>query len=171
VKLIEAMKKLRLIEKRLQAQCGQINDYAAILSTERPAYKSEKEQTVAVQGFVQSNLDLVEEYLKLKQSIELTNLKTTVTIQGKVHSISALLVLKRRLGSQIVATFRALNDQGARARLRQGTGPMTNDAVQINRLYDEGEKNKKLREWEDVLNEIDSRLEIVNATTELTNLD
>lgn len=169
MKLIEAMKRLRLIEKKMDGNCSDITRYSSIVSTERAYFDSETEQKREVIGLVQSNVDLMNEYLKLKRSIEYTNLTVTVSMGETKYTISDLLVLKRKLAKKMQETFASMNDSGAERRMRNVSS--TGDKPpQVIRLYDEKVRNEGLRAWSDLYYEIDSRLEVINATTDLHEL-
>lgn len=88
--IIEGMKRLRVIKKRMASNIDSVNKYAAIISSERPMFGSEDEQKKEVKEIIQSNLDLLREYLKLKKRIERTNLQTVVEIGGVEYTISDL---------------------------------------------------------------------------------
>ncbi len=166
--LIEAMKRLRVIEKRMGANMEQIRKYAALVSTERPFFPTEEEQKQEVRGLIQANGDLLEEYLKLKLAIEHTNLTVCIEIEGEKRTISEFLVIKRKLAKLMEETFYALNTVEAEKR-RRDQRSQDREPV-ITRLYDERFRNEGIRKWSDLYNAIDSRLEVVNATTELRRL-
>lgn len=166
MKLIEGMKHLRLLEKRMVSNYQRVNQYAAMISNERLYFDDDKAQSKEIQGLIQANMDLVTEYLKIKRHIDLTNLQTVIDFEGKRYTIADLIVLKRKLQPFITTTYESLNDTNAMGRIRtmQRTGdvPLT-----VLRFYSENEKHENLRKWQDMFHSIDSRLEVVNATTEL----
>jgi len=169
--IIEGMKRLRVIKKRMASNIDSVNKYAAIISSERPMFGSEDEQKKEVKEIIQSNLDLLREYLKLKKRIERTNLQTVVEIGGVEYTISDLLILKRELVQLVVNTYDALNVNQAQMRLNSmrhhvPTGQQ-GETPRINHMFDEKEKNEQLRKWQDLYDNIDSRLEVINATTTL----
>lgn len=92
-----------------------------------------------------------------------------VAVHGVEYSISALLVLQRRMGQFMEKTFRAMNDSQGQSRLRNATVAQDGKAPCVARFYDERKKNEGLRHWQDLLHEISARLEIVNATTDLAD--
>lgn len=167
MKLIEAMKRLRVIEKRIGGNSTSITLYASSVSTEKPLYETESAQRAEVMSFIQSSQDLLAEYLKLKRKIEETNLRTIVEIGGIKYAISDLLVIKRKMANLMVRTYRALNEeQGDKRKVSAGLGPDGQRPHTV-RYYDEKEKNEGLRHWQDLYDNIDSRLETVNALTDL----
>lgn len=179
MKLIEAMKNLKTIEKRIQKNCEEISQYAAWVSVETPAFGTEDKQRQEVASRIQANLDLEKEYLHLKMSIEFTNLSTKVTIGDLTYTISSLITLKGKTakdGRKLdgVAAFRtrtylALNGMAASQRLQSifSKGIDGANPPKLVCAYLEADKNKALREWEEFTSAIDGRLEVVNAETEL----
>lgn len=162
MKLIEAMKELKTIEKRMDKNSKKITEYASSLDSERVQFGTPKEQEKEVAGLVQANEDLMVNFLNLKTSIDQTNLNTKVDIEGKVYTIAELLIVKRRMASFMVNTYRALNEDKGRGLQRHRS-----DNAKVIVFFDEKKKNKGLEQWETLYERIDSRLEVVNATTEL----
>ena len=170
MKIIEGMKRLRVIEKRMESQRNAVTEYASKLSTEMPRFQTKEDQAKEVASLIQSNNDLCAEYLRIKRSIEYTNLKVTVELQKKEYSISDLLVIKRKLADRMVATYRALNDTAARDRLRNAP-KFDGETPKVEILYDERTKLDNIRKWQDLADIIDSRLEVINATTDLIEME
>ncbi len=175
MKLIEGMKQLKILEKRIVQNTGFINDYAAIVSNERPKFANEQEQKKEIQGLLQANEDLAKQYLGLKKRIEKTNLETIVTIGKDSYAIFDLLIYRRGLAKLMRGSYMALNDKQAEQRLAQLTSRFApaqtgEKAPHIDKMYDEKERNNALRRWQDLEDEIETRLEVINATTELLEL-
>ncbi len=166
MKLIEAMKELKLVEKRMEKNREQITQYSSGLSNEKEIFGSEQKQIDEVKSLLQANVDLFNRYLYLKRSIERTNLETKVEFSVGTYSISELLAIKRRLQHSVINTFKALNTQSAEARMRTIKIP-DNVEVKVVRYYREEEKNLLLKSWMEFFENIDGRLEVVNATTDL----
>jgi len=166
MKLIEAMKELKLVEKRMEKNREQITQYSSGLSNEKEIFGSEQKQIDEVKSLLQANVDLFNRYLYLKRSIERTNLETKVEFSVGTYSISELLAIKRRLQHGVINTFKALNTQSAEARMRTIKIP-DNVEVKVVRYYREEEKNLLLKSWMEFFENIDGRLEVVNATTDL----
>lgn len=169
MKLIEGMKKLRVIEKRMSENIAAITQYASMTTNEKPYFDSDQIQKAKVKELIQANGDLLLEYLWLKRCIEKTNLETTIEIGGIDYSLSELLVIKRKVGVYMLKTYQALNDQSGNSRLAQYRGAVTSDGKTptVARYYSENDKLEGLRKWQDLLDNIESRLEVHNATTEL----
>lgn len=184
MKLIEAMKNGKTIEKRILKNCEQITQYAAWVNDETPVFETEEKQRAEVQSLIQANLDLEKEYLRLKVAVETTNLATKVTIGTFTYTITELLTLKDRVSSQNkirtpgaasfrVKTYLALNPEQAIKRLQMNykQGVDATNPPKVIRAYKEEDKNKALREWEEFVSAIDGKLEVVNAETDLLGYD
>lgn len=165
MKLVEAMKELKLIEKKMLKNNNSIEKYSSQPSNERPYFSSESEQRKELKSLIQANKDLLDNYLSLKKKIEKTNLEVETEIDGNKYSISELLVLKRRLAKIMIESFNSMNDKNAKGNLHSMRG--VDNSIKIERFYDEKEKNEGLRKWQDFYDNIDSRLEVINATTDL----
>jgi hypothetical protein len=167
MKIVEAMKELKLIEKKIQRNTDSIQKYSSQLSNERPYFNTPEAQAKEVKGLVQASKDLIDNYLELKSKIEKTNLAVTVEMDGRKYSLSELLILKRKLAQLMVASYEAMNDRSARESQVRVVRANADNTVKVERYYDEREKNEGLRKWQDFYDNIDSRLEVVNATTDL----
>ena len=121
--LVEGMKRLRVIEKRMAANSGDITRYSSMISTERPQFDTEEKQRKKVKSLAQANTDLMDEYLKLKKCIEFTNLMTQVEIKGTKYRISDLLVIKRKLAKMMQHTYLAMNTDDANRRMSVTRSP------------------------------------------------
>jgi hypothetical protein len=166
MKIVEALKKLRVIEKRMASNSEQISEYCSKVTTEMPRFPSVDEQKKEVKALIQSNQDLMTMYLQLKRAVEHTNLTIKVEIGGKKYSLADLLVIKRKMARSMINTFSSLNDHKAQQRMR--FAPQFDDKKpQVELLYSEREKLDGLRKWQDLYDNIDSRLEVLNATLDL----
>lgn len=168
--LVEAMKKLRTIEKRMENNMQDITRYSSMVSTEKPLFDTEEKQRKEVRGLVQANNDLAKRYLKIKMDIEYTNLVTQVELDGSTYAISELLVLKRKLAKMMERTYAAMSEKDAQNRMHMMRSIDGQSSPHVVRLYTEDERRKGLRQWQDLYQNIDSRLEVVNATTPLKEM-
>jgi len=173
MKIIEALKELNIIEKKMDKNTEEITKYASIVNIERPAFESEAEQRREVEARIQSNKDLMKRYLWLKRCIEHTNLTTQVELGGVKHKLIDLLFIKRKMGGKMLSTYGAMNPSAAENKLRMNRVALPTDGrqVQVITLYDEKDKNKGLAEWQNLVDNIDSRLEVFNATIDLIEVE
>jgi hypothetical protein len=71
ITITEGLKKLKLIEKRMQKNCAEIVKYSSLLSNEKPIFETEIKQRDEVNKLIQSNNDLEKEYCKIKSMIDI----------------------------------------------------------------------------------------------------
>ena len=168
--IVEGMKTLGIIEKKMNNNTRDIQRYASMVSTERPLFETEDKQKRAIKELTQSNVDLMKRYLDLKTRVEYSNLMTTVEMGGNPYSISELLVIQRKLAAMMLATYNALNDTEGQTRLRMTSQPQTGEAPHVVRFFREEDKRDQQRVWQDLIDNIITRLEVINATTPLLDL-
>ncbi len=166
MKIVEALKRLRVIEKRLTSHRESVTRYSSMVSTEKPLFETEDRQRKEVISLIQSSKDLIEEYLKIGKQIKKSNLQVIVEMGGRDYTISDLLVIKDKLAGLMVKAFSALNDSAGESRLRHSTS-VEGKTPHVVRFYREEMRNEGLRVWQDLYDNISSRLEVVNATTDL----
>ena len=168
MKIIEALKDLKVIEKRIAKNRDDITKYASRASTDNPLFESDDRQKEEVKRLIQANMDLMFHYLDLKAKIEYTNLVTMVELGGKKWSISQLILLRRGMGKVPLETLNALNFITAKTRLQEIRQIDATDPPKAIQLWDEEQKNKDFRYWqEDILQKIDATLEVTNAQVDL----
>lgn len=168
--ITEGLKRLKLLQKRMDRNCEDIAKYSSLLSNEKPYFDNEQKQREEVQQLIQANIDLEREYCSVKTAIDYTNIMTTVTIDDDTRSIHDWLTVLRKTGNTLIRTYKGLNTHEARKRLTRfstRSGDVTPPSVI--RLYDENDKRNGQRKWEDLTagKIIEGRLEVVNATTKL----
>ena len=168
--IVEGMKTLGIIEKKMTNNAQDIQRYASMVSTERPLFESEDKQKQAIKELIQANVDLLKRYLHLKTRVEYSNLMTTVEMGGKFYSVSELLVIDRKLASMMLSTYNALNDKDGQSRLRMSSQPQTGESPHVVRFFREEDKREQQRVWQDLIDNIITRLEVINATTPLLDL-
>lgn len=166
MKVIEGMKELKLIEKKIADNATLIREYCGRLSNEMPRLGSDEEQKKKVAELIQSSEDLIQRYLKIKRDIEYTNIMTSVEHNGKKITISDLLVMKRKLIAISELTYRALDLTKVEDMVRKANSTRAND-ITVVKFFDENRKNEELSRLMDMKYNLDSRLEVVNAQTEL----
>lgn len=167
MKLIEGMKTLKVTEKRIIHNTERINQYAALVSNEKSAFGDEQAQRKELESLIQANMDLGRGYLKLKMRVDQTNLATVVQIGKDKFAISELLQVQRNIGKLMKSTYSALNDRLAQSRLAQMRQLSGDKPPFVIPLYDERKKYEGWQYWQGIEDEIETRLEVINATTEL----
>jgi hypothetical protein len=167
MKIIEALKQIKDLQRKAEDLRDKVKEHCAISSVETSKYP---DQTKQVREWIQAHTDIVAEILKLKTAIQRTNLAVPVTIEiggnSITKSISEWVIRRRDLAKLDLAMWNCLTDRN----IREGvvTAPSGDKvALTIKRFYDPQEKDKMREVYTNEPVLIDSKLEIVNAVTEV----
>lgn len=167
MKIIEAMKQVKELERKADDLVEKVRTYCAYLSYETPTYPNQEQQ---ISEWVQANSDILKEVLRLKVAIQRTNLATKVTIDlgGKniTKSIAEWVIRRRLLATKEAKMWSSLHDRG----LKDGRG--TNTAgqpvdVKVIRCFDPRLRDEMVYLFQSEPTLIDAKLEVVNAITDL----
>lgn len=169
MKLIQAMKSIKLLMAKADDLKDKVSKYCADLSIETPAYP---DQALQVSQWIQSHHDTMKEILRLRLAIQRTNLLTTVAIelsgQTVIKSLAAWIHRRRDLANQEMLLWQALGDRGLReSNFQAVTGSPVTTEIRIRRYFDPVQRDNKVAEFRAEPMTIDGALEVVNATTEL----
>ncbi len=167
MKLIEGLKQIKDLLRKAEDLRGKIHRHSAHLSHETPVYPDQKAQ---VAEWVQSHNDILKEIGRLRVAIQRTNLATDVLIElngkGVTKCIAAWIHRRRDLAGLEADAYRQLTDRNLKEGvMAQSTG--TNIEVKLIRCYDPVHRDEKLDALLSEPTIIDSRLEIVNAVTDM----
>ena len=167
MKIIEALKLTKSLLVKAQDLRAKIKASCADLDYETPMYPNQKAQ---VDAWLQAHYDIVKEIGRLKFLIQKTNLLVQVPIEldGKhvTKSIAEWVVRRRELATLEAQAWGVLSDRG----LKEGTVMQSTGVpkeVRIRRYYDPTQRDTKLAALQAEPSQIDSTLEIINATTDI----
>ena len=167
MKIIEALKKVKDLQRKVEDLRVLVRDHCAISSLETQKYPN---QTTQITEWIQAHSDVLKEILRLRIAIQTTNLNTDVIIEldGKsvTKTIAEWIHRRRDLATEELSMWNQLGDRGIHEGMAKGP---TGDPVEIkiNRFYDPGERDKKRELYSTEPSVIDGRLEVVNAVTDL----
>lgn len=168
MKLIQAMKQVKDLQRKHDDLAGKIAKHCAHINIETPLYG--EKQANQVSEWLQACEDINKEILHLRVSVQKTNMATNVTIElnGKqvTKSIAEWIHRRRDLAKSDMAVWGCLGDKG----LREGQMKKTDgDTVEVKviRNFDPIERDKKLELYRSEPSIIDGNLEVVNAVTDL----
>lgn len=167
MKIIEALKRIKDLQRKAEDLRAKVGQHSAHMSFETPVYPDQKSQ---VAGWIQAHTDIIKEILRLRSAIQNTNLQTDVTIElaGKTitKSIAEWIHRRRDLSHLDRDMWKKLTDRN----LKEGFGKDSQGqdiTAKIIRCYDPRERDNKISLYESEPMEIDAKLEIVNAITDL----
>jgi hypothetical protein len=112
----------------------------------------------------------MQRFLWLRRCINHTNANVVVEINSKKYTIIDLINLKKAGIEMMLDTYKSLNDDDANRRMNSMGRVTDTKAITIDRFYDEHVKNEAIADWRDLYDSIDSKLEIINATTDLIEI-
>jgi len=167
MKIIEGLKKIKELQKKAEDLRDKIKHHSAYLSTETAVYENQKRQ---VQDWLQAHSDVLKEVLNLRITIQKTNINTMVTInlngKGVEKSIAEWIHRRRDLANDERNAWKGLTDRGLRETShKESTGELKE--IKIVRCYDPKTRDEKVEIYDNEPSTIDSKLEVVNAVTEL----
>lgn len=169
MKIIEAMKRVKLNNEKVADLRAKIGQNSAHLSYETPLYG--ENQAKQVSEWVQSCLDISQENVRLLVAIQRTNLATSVTIDlgGKsvTKSIAEWVWRRRTYAEQDAGTISMLSDRNLKEGLVPSSTGGAPQEVKIVRNFDPALRDAAREVYRSEPHLIDSALEIVNATTDL----
>lgn len=168
MKIIEALKKVKDLQKKAEDIKSKIGAHCADLDCETAIYPDQRRQ---VAEWVQSYSDIVKEILHLRFSIQKTNVLTPVTIElANVHvtkTIAEWIHRRKDLAKMEESLWRTLTDRNLRDSSYQLTTSSPQTIVKRRLYFDPVERDKKVETFRSEPSKIDSVLETINATTDL----
>lgn len=167
MKIIEGLKKIKDLQRKADDLVDLVKLNCARSSLETDKYPEQKEK---VNGWIQAHSDLMKEILRLRISIQKTNLATEVPIElgNKVvtKTIAEWIHRRRDLASTELSMWKALTDRGIRE--GDGRGPSGDPIkIEIVRFYSTSQRDEKIDLYQSEPLTIDSKLEVINAITDL----
>jgi hypothetical protein len=170
MKIIEAMKQVKLLDQRNEDLKQKVSKYCADLEAETPTYGTAEQQKQQVSQWLQSIHDSVIESIKLRTAITRTNMQTMVTIEMGGNKITKSIfewILRRRIYSKVEETaWNVLTNKNLQvANIRNSSGDTTFTKVRL--YFDAMERDKNVELYRSEPSIIDRNLEITNATVDL----
>lgn len=169
MKIIEALKTLPVLEKRIESNIVKISRYAAGVesgSVTGASFDTVAQQRQELASLIQANVDLVKQRASLRRQLYITNTTVEVEINGVKKTISEWIEYREKGFDLVERTYKALNEANAIQELR-GAKIDTNVGARVVKFYDEVNKNKLIDENRALKDALDAQLEIINATTEM----
>ena len=168
MKIIDALKELPLIEKKVHKNAEQVEKYASYGSHVGAEFEDQAQQEKELKSLLQSNKDLLERYRKLKLALSKTNNETVVTINDKAMTITEWIIFRNKTSSLATSVYNRLTTRKAESDIRNTQVNLNEgQVVGIVKCYQEKDKNNALEYVADLYSQIDATLERVNATTDL----
>lgn len=172
MKIIEALKELPVLNKRISKNIEKIQQYSSDIDLNKPwdqqdlPFKTPEEQQKEVDGLIQSTNDLVKRRTQLRRALAITNTKVEVTIMGETNTISEWIDLREGGMDLRIKAYGALNDNHGLGKMRSiQFDPET--GVRVKRFFDVKQRDEEVARLMLMKEGIDAQLEVINATTDL----
>jgi len=173
MKIIEALKKIKDLQRKADDYRKKIKRYCADLELETPEYGDEKTQRSQVSAWLQGHSDIIKEIESLRIAIQKTNLETIVEVEveeGKrvKKSIAAWIHRRKDLAALEGHAWEQLTNRGLKPHPYQGKEDFEEVKIaNIRKYYNQADRDKKVEIYSSEPSLIDAALEIKNATTDL----
>jgi hypothetical protein len=168
MKLIEAMKMLKILGEKAKDLRAKISIHCANLSVEKPTYEDQKAQ---IKEWLQSHSDILKKILELRTNIQRTNLatKTKIELGGVVveKTIAEWIHRRRDLAILELEAWGKLTDRNLKESNLQTSKDLPATEIRIVRFFDPKDRDTKMELYRSEPLTIDATLEVVNATTDL----
>lgn len=167
MKIIEALKKTKDLERKARDLVEKIRNHCSDMDYETAVYGHQTEQ---ISKWMQAHKDIIQEIGRLKFCIQKTNVMTPVTIvlngNDVTKSIAEWIFRRKTLAGLEKQSWAALSNRGLKdLRLQQSQGQIVEAKVRY--YYDPREKDRMMDMLDSEPSLIDSKLEMVNAITDL----
>jgi hypothetical protein len=173
MKLIEALKKTKDLQRKADDIRAKIGNFCADLDAEVPAYGTPEAQTKQIQEWLQAHTDILKEIENLRLSIQKTNLAIEVSVEvtdGKnvKKSIAAWIHRRKDLAKLDVAAWSGLTNRNLRPQNYKAASSSEEVKISnVRKYYNQQERDKKVEDFTSEPSRIDAALEIANAVTDL----
>lgn len=168
MKIIEAMRKIKVNLEKVEETQKLIKQYCADLEIQEPTYP---DQAGRISSWLTSIHDLLEEVETLKERISATNLATSVTVELGTLRITKTITkwISRRdtLAKLELSSWEALTDRGLQTTPIKDMSTGELRLVKVRRYFDSKVRDEKAALFRSEPHLIDGALEVANATTEL----
>ena len=170
MKIIEAMKRVKMNKEKISDLQKRIAGVSAHRSIETPMYGDETK--AKIREWAQSCDDITRDNVDLLCRIAKTNLATQVTItlgdKAVTKSIAAWVWRRREYAAIDMQTWSTMTDRG----IKEGNADSSTGVpieIKLIRNYDPELRDRKIAEYKSEPHEIDTTLEVINAVTDLVD--
>jgi len=168
VKLIEALKKCKDLQRKIDDLKAKIKQHCAGYDVEDATYGTKEQQSQQIKDWLQSIHDSIKEILRLRVAIQNTNLCTMVKINDTKKSIAEWIHRRRDLAELECGAWSCLTDKNLQKqqifRLKNSEETVLS---KLHLFFDPKIRDEKIEEYKSEPTTIDAKLEVVNAETTL----
>jgi len=176
MKITEALAEVKTLNKRISKKRENICKYLVRFdSVKDPLGDGGSEKFVVEQK--QAHDDLVGRIVQIRTAIQITNNRTSLTVCGQTRTIAEWLTwrkecagLDRGLIDKMLSSIRNARDQSEKfKRETEADGDKSQYDLFVG--YDEGTLVKAEEAFEKIVSDLDGKLSLINATTDISDKD
>lgn len=170
MKIIEVLKEIPLIDKKVSKNVDLIRQYSSDVQVGDEAnlpFPTIQAQADEVASLLQSSYDLVKRKATLRRALALTNAMTNVTIEGATRSITEWIEYRQKGYDLLIGANHALTETNGQGKMGRTAFDPTKGIKTI-KFYDQKTRDDEIRALENVKEKINAVLETVNATTDIS---
>ena len=168
MKLIQALKKIKDLQRKIDDLKAKIKQHSAGYDIEEATYGTKEQQSAQIKDWLQSIHDSIKEILRLRVAIQSTNLNTMVKINGAEKTIAEWIHRRRDLADLECTSWASLTDKNLQKqqifRLKDSEETVLS---KLHLFFDPKIRDDKIEEYKSEPTTIDAKLEVVNAETDL----
>jgi hypothetical protein len=168
MKIIEALKELPLLKKRMERNYQLIQKYSSMVESDTPEFETVERQQQEVDSLIQANVDLASRYENVTNRLAITNATVKVEIEGVSKTIREWITFRNVTKVYLDSTYSALQPATAEQNLRAKQYDLAK-GVKVVRFYKEEDKLAALGKYQLIRDKIDATLEIANVNTDLVD--
>lgn len=178
----EGLSKLKIIRKKMDGLLSDIQKYSAWnnkIKCPLGIFGKNQEYSISVaekelKSRIQSYKDLQNEFLKIKVSIDKTNLSTMIMVAGKEMSLHEAILYKRDVLGMSNALIRAYDFSSVAAQndvKKYNSNESITEKADVVYLFPQTELDKSRAFIDEFIEEVDGQMQIANATTHLLDIE
>lgn len=177
--ITEAMAEIKTIAARIEKKREAVIRYLARDAQLRDPIKDEGGSVAFVQRELQGILDLERLIVKLRSAIQAVNLQTTLTVEDQTSTITDWLTWRREIAdrskgflAQMLGHITSARNEATKRQYQivDATKALSDGEAKQTFLVnvDERALNDQIEKIESIINRLDGKLSLVNATTMIT---
>jgi hypothetical protein len=173
ITITEALAETKLIGKKVEKKQAFIRSYIARQKIVVDPFTKEGGSEKKIDGEAQAINDLLVRLVKIRKGIAAANLATYVTIEGMTLTVTEWLAWRREVAGIQLAHEKGVTAQIERVRNEAAKSHATAESDMQRAQWDvvicldESELHRKIERTQEILDRLDGKLSLVNATTEI----
>jgi len=164
MKILQALKKIKKIDRKIEKYCKRIQKYASFVV--EPGDPPAPYDAEDIRRMQQAVADLLQEKMRIRAALHLTNTRVSLEFHGRTYTIDELLLLQNVVIPVRIKTLKLMRRAEKGGFGRNEYSKEARVVIQ----YDPRERDKEIESLEDMLSKLDDVLDDVNIETDVIGL-